>query len=207
MAQRTCTIPDCDRQHIARGWCTFHYRRWQKHGSPTAGGPMRKTLLPRDISLSDRISSIGWTVAANGCHEWNGSRDTGGYGRMRHGGKAMPAHRAIWEIHNGPVPRELVMRHTCDNPPCVNLEHLLVGTKQQNAQDMLDRNRSVAYTTGRYDGVCVKGLHDVTGPNALQRRVMKDRTFFLCRECGRLRGKGKRARAKARKALALAESA
>jgi hypothetical protein len=53
----------------------------------------------------------------------------------------MSAHRASYELHIGSIAEGLVIRHTCDNPPCVNPDHLVAGTPEQNTQDMLDRNR------------------------------------------------------------------
>lgn len=36
---RKCSVDDCDRQFIARGWCHMHYKRWRKWGSPTGAAP------------------------------------------------------------------------------------------------------------------------------------------------------------------------
>ena len=52
------------------------------------------------------------------------------------------AHRAAWEIANGPVPEGLVVRHKCDNRPCINLDHLELGTSKDNAMDRVTRGRS-----------------------------------------------------------------
>ena len=62
-------------------------------------------------------------------------------------------HRAVWEIHNAePIPEGLIVRHTCDNPPCCNPEHLILGTHQDNTDDMYQRNRNnnVRGTDGRF---------------------------------------------------------
>lgn len=47
----------------------------------------------------------------------------------------------IYEEHHGEIPDGLVVRHTCDNPPCINPDHLIIGTQAQNIQDMIDRGR------------------------------------------------------------------
>lgn len=57
--------------------------------------------------------------------------------------KSVPAHRAMWMALNNrfDLPRSVVIRHKCDNPRCVNGEHLLDGTQKNNMQDMIDRGR------------------------------------------------------------------
>jgi hypothetical protein len=51
------------------------------------------------------------------------------------------AHRLAWAEANGPIPEGMVVRHTCDNPPCVNPAHLILGTQKDNVGDMDRRGR------------------------------------------------------------------
>ena len=71
------------------------------------------------------------------CIEWEGSRFPRGYGRAP-GGKY--AHREAFFQAYGFYPP--VVRHRCDNPPCVNPAHLVAGTQLDNLQDMFDRGRA-----------------------------------------------------------------
>lgn len=69
-----------------------------------------------------------------------------GYGHANYYGKAMGAHCASYLIHNGEnsIPKGMLVRHTCDNRRCVNPDHLVLGTYQDNAEDRMLRNRSNA---------------------------------------------------------------
>jgi hypothetical protein len=76
------------------------------------------------------------------CWEWKGSRRAKAYGLISVNGKMVGAHRVSWIIHNGPIPKGMVVRHyVCDNPCCVNPNHLKLGTKADNANDILVKGR------------------------------------------------------------------
>lgn len=76
------------------------------------------------------------------CIEWTGTTfKKTGYGRRWFNGKDTTAHRAAFIEHHGREP-EGVVRHTCDNRLCYNVEHLTEGSFQQNSDDMVARDRS-----------------------------------------------------------------
>lgn len=76
------------------------------------------------------------------CEEWAKSKDGGGYGEAWHNGRHWKAHRLAWEQANfRHVSPGMVIRHRCDNPPCVNPRHLLIGTPADNTQDAIERCR------------------------------------------------------------------
>lgn len=77
------------------------------------------------------------------CWLWTGRRRLSGYGTFTERGKTLVAHRRAYQIAKGQIPHGLVVRHTCDNPPCVNPNHLLVGTTRDNQRDKVERGRSL----------------------------------------------------------------
>lgn len=80
---------------------------------------------------------------AKGCWLWTGAKDKNGYGRIRVNGRQMHAHVFSWEIRYCPMPPGKWGLHTCDNPSCVNPEHVYPGTPQANVQDRMEHGRAM----------------------------------------------------------------
>lgn len=59
-------------------------------------------------------------------------------------GRQVYAHRYAWVLANGPIAPGLVVCHTCDNPPCINVDHLFIGTQADNVRDMYAKGRGVS---------------------------------------------------------------
>jgi len=78
----------------------------------------------------------------NSCWLWQGNMHWNGYGRINWGKtERYFAHRISYMIYNGFIPQGKVIRHTCDNPHCINPKHLVMGTQADNLKDMAKRNR------------------------------------------------------------------
>lgn len=81
-------------------------------------------------------------VAPSGCVEWTASKDGCGYGTFRVGSKIYRSHRLAFKWLGGnAVPEHGEIMHTCDNPACVNPEHLVHGSHTENMHDMISKGR------------------------------------------------------------------
>lgn len=140
------------------------------------------------------------------CWEWTAALSPPrpghiGYGVIGRGGRGsgnIRAHVLSYELHSGqPIPDGQVVRHTCDNPPCVNPDHLVLGSFSDNMRDAAKRKRIRNQNTDKTH--CHKGhsLHDafVTYDN---HNVLGDGIRRSCRECKRLSCAAYRVRRKER---------
>ncbi|MEQ8450890.1 MAG: HNH endonuclease signature motif containing protein [Alphaproteobacteria bacterium] len=98
--------------------------------------------------LNERFWSKVDRSTADECWEWTSNKNNKGYGLFKVsavvGNKL--AHRLAYEDAKGRIPVGMLVRHTCDNPACVNPKHLVRGTHKQNVADMDQRKRRVTNT-------------------------------------------------------------
>lgn len=135
MSTRICVIAYCGRRHKGWGLCDKHLSRIKRTG----------TTDEWTRSLADRFWSKVDRQGPSDCWVWTGARNEHGYGVMRpegqRSGPTIKAHRVSLSLVGVDIDG-VVVRHSCDNPPCVNPAHLSTGTKADNSADMVARGRS-----------------------------------------------------------------
>jgi DNA-binding XRE family transcriptional regulator len=78
---------------------------------------------------------------SDGCWEWQAHCNQLGYGTFVFRNKPWLAHRVSWVLCRGEIPKGKLVLHHCDNPGCVNPDHLYIGTNQDNTNDKMERGR------------------------------------------------------------------
>ena len=110
--------------------------------------------------LEERFwSKVDKSGGEDACWNWIASRNDDGYGKIRVSEKILTAHRVAWKLNNGSIPEKMCILHTCDNPSCVNIKHLFLGTRSDNMQDMINKKRDGCYTRPEafFDGARTEG--------------------------------------------------
>ena len=112
-----------------------------------------------------RDGSPRWLESPTGCWLWTGALDRDGYGR--HGGSF--AHRAVWEMVEGPIPAGLEMDHLCFVRCCVNPSHLEPVTRLENNRRAGERRKNTPLCPNGHE----RSLH----------QKLNSRGFPWCSKC------------------------
>jgi len=112
-------------------------------GAPFEARGTKSRCCPqhRRQPIMQRLSSQSCWDGATGCVNWMGGKNKAGYGVICYGGRDWLVHRLVWTLSVGPLSNKFLLRHKCDNPACIFLDHLEPGTHFDNAMDMKTRGR------------------------------------------------------------------
>lgn len=195
----TCEIDGCPRPRVtgANPLCDMHYRR-KREGRPFPGellliGP--DGYPTADVYRARLLERI--EIDENECWNYTGFRHANGYGIFSYRGRySAAAHRVAVELFVGPFDPALHVCHRCDNPPCINPDHLFLGTHEDNMRDMARKGRAAAVNRGITE--CRRG-HPFDEANTIWRPDGRRK----CRTCFNASNiRTRRARNAARKAVA-----
>lgn len=132
-------------------------------------GRSENNCLPhRPLNLNQKYIDSFWAKVEkkgeNECWPWKAFKNKKGYGMMGiAASQCVNAHRVSWTIHNGPIPNGMFVCHHCDNPECTNPNHLFIGSRQDNTNDMMIKKRSKHFGKIEFYGVRFEKRYD--GPN------------------------------------------
>ena len=113
----------------------------------------------------------------DGCWTW--TRYAQRYAQIHWQGRIYGAHVASYIVHKGPVPKGKCVLHTCDNPLCINPEHLWLGTSAENTADKVRKGRQVKGDKTRFCKLTPDDVMAVRAATGSQRAIA--RQFGVCK--------------------------
>lgn len=154
-----CQVEGCDRPASSsrHKMCEMHYNRFRKHGTVSDD----VLVNYRSLSIETRLMKSIKINRETGCWEWQRGLFSTGYGQISVKGVGRLAHIVSYETFVGSIPDGLFVLHKCDNPICINPEHLFLGTNQDNMTDMVNKGRSARGERNRHAKLTVDQVLEI----------------------------------------------
>lgn len=181
--QSLCSIHGCGKPADKRGWCGMHYRRWQRHGDPSAHTPAR---VPPGSRLQWLLNHAAYE--GDDCLRWPFPYDPNGYGSVTRGGKTFSASRIICEeAHGAPPSPDHEAAHSCGrgNAGCLNRNHIRWLLPVDNQAERLAHGtdvrgeKNVHHKLTEQDVLAIRCLEGVEGPSAVGKAYGVSKTAVM----------------------------
>jgi hypothetical protein len=98
-------------------------------------------MVDRKMSLAERLDFYSIPEPNSGCILWMAKVTPSGHGMLAWHRQGRMAHRLAWTVHKGPIPEGICVCHKCDVPSCINVDHLFLGSTQDNTADKMRKGR------------------------------------------------------------------
>lgn len=148
-----CSISDCGKPHVARGWCSVHYWRWQRHRNPLAG----RTSQGKPLAFVE----AALVASTDDCILWPFGKGLDGRARVVLNGRKRLASRIVCERTHGTAPTSKhEAAHSCGkgHEGCINPRHLRWATASENQKDRVQHG---THTMGERNPKAVLAESDV----------------------------------------------
>lgn len=161
-----------------------HCNRGRKFGalSVETKEKLRQANLGKHVSEKTKLlmsennmnkKEIRWVINDTGCWNCISHMTKNKYPKINRNGKVLSIARFMFEKKFGVTPKELFVCHKCDNPSCINPEHLFLGTIQENKQDEVNKGRQAKGETDGNHKLTEEQVLEIRNSNKIQKNIAK----------------------------------
>lgn len=148
-----------DRKYLCKCDCgneTICRSAYFTNGNKKSCGCLRTINRENYLDEVKEILLNSIIISESNCWDWKKSKNKSGYGQIMFKRKSCLAHRISWIIFKDEIIDKSNVLHKCDNPSCINPDHLFLGTQQDNIKDMFNKKRSKWQKLSKEDVVNIR---------------------------------------------------